>query len=357
MFSLRFVVPLLALFMLPGLAGAAPYSSLYVFGDSLSDRGNLAGTGVLQTLAGQPVANFPDPPSNSNSFTNGPVAISLLASRLGLAANPSLWPTGFQDVNGLFGPGFVPGTNYAVAGATAQAQAVGGPPTINLPQQLAAYLFASGGVADPTALYTVFVGGNDVRNAALQGTGAAAVGAGVQTELAALSTLIGAGARNLLVINVPDIGIIPEFAQDNSGLAATARAETQLYNSGLAAGLATLPLPAGTALFEFDLFSFNAEILANAAALGFTNTTDRCYVATPLSAATTPACGPAAANIEQLVYWDSIHPTGRIHALWAEGAAQVLAGVEDPSPVPEPMTLAIMSAGLLGLLMHRRHQA
>jgi outer membrane lipase/esterase len=50
-------------------AGAAGFSAEYVFGDSLSDDGNLAA--ALGT-------NFPDPPSFDNSFTNGPVAVSAL---------------------------------------------------------------------------------------------------------------------------------------------------------------------------------------------------------------------------------------------------------------------------------------
>jgi phospholipase/lecithinase/hemolysin len=44
-------------------AQAADFSAEYVFGDSLSDNGNLAS--VFGT-------NFPNPPSFHNSFTNGP---------------------------------------------------------------------------------------------------------------------------------------------------------------------------------------------------------------------------------------------------------------------------------------------
>jgi phospholipase/lecithinase/hemolysin len=73
---------------------------------------------------------------------------------------------------------------------------------------------------DPHALYVIMIGGNDVRNAALQGTGLPAVQDGVQTELAAISTLSGEDARNFLIVNVPNVGIIPEFAQDNPALAA-----------------------------------------------------------------------------------------------------------------------------------------
>ena len=59
------------------------------------------------------------------------------------------------------------------------------------------------------------IGGNDVRDAALKATGAPAVTAGVDAELAAISTLSGEGAKHFLVVNVPNVGIIPEFAQDN----------------------------------------------------------------------------------------------------------------------------------------------
>ncbi len=49
-------------------ASAGPYTSEYVFGDSLSDNGNLA------ELYHQ---NFPNPPSYHDSFTNGPVAAAV----------------------------------------------------------------------------------------------------------------------------------------------------------------------------------------------------------------------------------------------------------------------------------------
>ena len=210
--------------LLPASSLATPYDAEYVFGDSLSDTGNLAATGLIQSFAGQPIANFPDPPSYHDSFTNGPVAVQALATRLGLNADPSLWVTGFQDIHDLFGPGFVPGTNYAVGAATAAASIpMGGIPGINLPQQVAAYIdHSAGGSADPNALYTILIGGNDIRNAALFGTGLPAVQNGVTAEIAAVNDLLGAGARHLLVVNVPNVGVIPEFAQDTPTDAAAA---------------------------------------------------------------------------------------------------------------------------------------
>ncbi len=168
-------ISLSAVLSLPAASHAVSYDAEYVFGDSLSDRGNLAETGILQTEAGLPVTNFPNPPSNHDSFTNGPTAVQILANDLGLNANPSLWVTGFADINNLFGgASYTPGTNYAVAGATSALAAKGGVPAHQPAEQTAAYLLGSGGKADPNALYTVFIGGNDVRNAALSGGGATA---------------------------------------------------------------------------------------------------------------------------------------------------------------------------------------
>ncbi len=110
-------------------AHAGPYDAEYVFGDSLSDNGNAAEAGG---------AAYPYPPSFHDAYTNGPVAVALLAQSLGLPAlEPSLWADGFMDVNNIFPPGFVPGTNYAFAGATANS--VGYSNFFwNLPQQVQA---------------------------------------------------------------------------------------------------------------------------------------------------------------------------------------------------------------------------
>ena len=78
-------------------------------------------------------------------------------------------------------------------------------------------------------------------------------------------------------------------------------------------------LPDGTNLHEFDLYDYNASLLADATALGFTNTTDPCFIAAPESAATNPGCGVDGANIASYVYWNDIHPTARVQALWAAG--------------------------------------
>ena len=316
-------------------AVAGPYTAEYVFGDSLSDNGNLvAALGVT----------FPNPPSFHDSFTNGPVAVDVLAQSLGLPLNPSLWLTGPAGS----------GTNYAVAGATSVSPPPSSPPAppipqINLLNQVAAFSAHVGGVADSSALYVVMIGGNDVRNAVLPGGGGLpAVQAGVMAELAAISTLSAEDARNFLIVNVPNVGLIPEFAQENPSLAPFATTYSQDYDSLLAAGLATLDptLPAGTSLDEFDLFGFNTTLLAEALSLGFTNTMDPCYTNAPSTAETTTACGPNAQNINSFIYWNDIHPTARVQALWAQGMGAELGVIV---AIPEPSTWATMLIGFAAL--------
>ncbi len=331
---------LAAFAMGPVAAMAAPFTADYVFGDSLSDRGNLA-----EAIGN----NFPDPPFSNNSFTNGPTAVQVMARRLGLSADPSLFVTGFQDANGLgIRPG---GTNYAVAGATAGATRDQGVPGANLAAQIGAYLAQAGGAASATALYTVFIGGNDVRTAAQRGD-TSFVTDGVTSELAGINTLLAAGARSLLVVNVPDVGLIPEFTLGRPTQVQAASEDSRLYNQLLRAGVASISAANGDArITQFDLYTFNNTFLANAAAAGLSDTTTPCYLNTGalLRSPSTPvqtsaACGPIdprtgqAANVGSFQYWDAIHPTAVVHAAFGNALYD--------AEVPEPASLVLLTSGL-----------
>lgn len=337
---------LLAAVLTVPAAQAAPVP-VYVFGDSLSDTGNLA-----ETLFG---ANFLNPPSFHDSFTNGPVAAERLAEYYGGRADPSLFATGFADTHNLFGPGFVPGTNYAVAGATATDRGASFF-NLDLPEQVAAFIARTGGPgqAPANAIYDVLIGGNDVRTAA-HALNTTFVTTGVASELAQIQALITDGAKSILVTNVPDVGAIPEFTTGPANQALAAHNNSILYDANLLAGVNALrAVNPGAKISYFDMFSYNNAVVANAAALGFTNTTDACYTNSITSFAPPTdiaACGPitaaGAANIDQFFFWDAIHPTARIQALDAIGQEQAL---------PEPVSFAVLSVGLLGMAVARRRR-
>ena len=313
-------------------AHAGPYDAEYVFGDSLSDNGNAAEAGG---------SAYPFPPSFHDAYTNGPVAVALLAQSLGLPAlEPSLWADGFMDVHGIFPHGFVPGTNYAFAGATASE---GGTivPGANLPDQVAAYTAHVSKTADPSALYVIMIGGNDVILATLAGLSQpdadAVLTLSVKSEVKQIETLAGDGAKNFLVVNVPDVGLIP-LASGNSTESEAATMESQFYDSQLNMQLASLGLPA-TELHEFDLYDFNTTaILDNATELGFTNTKQPCFSDAPFFADSTTGC--SIAEVNNFIYWNDVHPSGHVQALWATGME---------AAIPEPSTWAMLLLGFAGI--------
>lgn len=317
-----------AVFAAPSARAGGPYDAEYVFGDSLSDNGNAAE--YAAAIAG---TGFPYPPSYHDAYTNGPVAVALLAQSLGIDLEPSLWRNGFSDANNIFPPGFVPGTNYAYAGATAEPNGII-VPGANLPDQVLAYTNHAN-VADPSALYVIEIGGNDV---ILKTLGApVSIDGSVMEETSEITTLAQDGARNFLIVNVPNVGLIP-LVSSNAAESTAATTYSQEYDSELNSQLAGLVLPTGAALHEFDLYDFNTAILANAAAYGFTNTTEPCYSNTPYSAASATGCDLT--NVDSFLYWDDVHPTAPVHALWAQGMEAAL--------VPEPSTWAMLLLGFAG---------
>jgi outer membrane lipase/esterase len=320
--------------VLPITAGAVPFSSVIVFGDSISDSGNNA---FVSDFFGFPTfprgARTPTPVANqmfvptlpyasSNRYSNGPVWVEQLAATLGLSAKPSL--------SG--------GTNYAFGGA--RTGPLNSPFPFSLVDQVHMFLDPNGQVASPSSLYVVAGGGNDARDAftiAIGGGDPSALIAAYAANIASiLTTLDAAGANDILLTNVPDIGKLPAVQFFGQGAAAAATNVSAAFNAALAATLASLPLNVRDDVHVLDLFGLLDQVFADPGAFGFTDVTSACAV--------NPAC---IANPQGTFFWDGIHATSGGQALLAQAALTALVAL------PEPGTLLLIGLGVVALRLRR----
>ncbi len=302
----------LAVLLCSGVAlRAQAYTTIVVFGDSLSDTGNVAH--LTQSAYG---IRYPGIllDYTDGRFTDGSLTLPPAQQFTGLwieqaAATLGAAPMVKDSLDG--------GTNYAYGDATTAAgsQVVsyssGGTTfsiTIqNVGGQIAAYLATHPVITNKT-LFVVWGGANDV----LQATTQAQITAAATLETANIQALIAAGATDFLIPNLPPLGAIPRL-NGNAAASALATAGALGYNTALAAGVAGLPTanPGKTLrLFQMDIFSLFNSVLASPAVFGLVNATQ--------SAQGQPV------DPDEYLFWDDLHPTTYGHYLIARLAESVL---------------------------------
>ncbi len=278
-------------------ASAQSYNRLVVFGDSLSDNGNLfAATGGTQP---------PSPPYFQGRFSTGPVFTELLGFNAGRF-------TAGAPVNGS--------VNYAFGGARTDSSA--SPPGMRL--QLASYQGA-GGVFGASDLVSILGGANNIFQAiptagvSSNPTGAIApVALGAAADINFIvSSVASGGAGTILVTNLPKLSTTPQF---NSGPGAPAAPLADFavgqFNSALSAGLfATAAAQPNTNIILMDLFKVGDVIVANPGAFGITNVRDACLNPVTFQVCSTP---------DTFFYLDGVHPTAAGHRLIARLANDYL---------------------------------
>lgn len=256
---------------------AAPFSKLVAFSGSLSDTGNFASAN----------GDFP-PPFFNNRTTNGPVAIDILAGNFRLSSEPSLHLIGQQG-----------GTNYAVL----HANAAGNLP-IDLPAQLQAYLGPRNNVADPNALYFIFIGANDIITATIEQDDQQSLvilDNAMREVETAFRRLHTAGARTFYAPNNVDLGIAP--VTRDFGVSARATHFTIVFNELWERKLRQLERELDITIFRFDFFRFIHDLLPIGDTLGFTDTTNACL----------PLLPQGGCDLERFAFLNELLPTARIH--------------------------------------------
>lgn len=276
---------LLSFCLLVGVSGTAyGYSSMVVLGDSLSDDGTT------------PVVD----PFGIGRFTDGPIWVETVAASLGA-----------NLYGGAFG-GATTGDDNPAAGLS----------YTGLQWQVAnvvpAYLPA---INPADTLFSVWAGANDF----FQGRNPFTAATNIRV---ALDALWAVGARDILVPNLPNLGLTPAFYNDVNPAATQAQATdwSMAFNQALAMELAgfgaTNP---GVNIYAMDTFGiFNSLI----------------------------QLGPNG-EIADPAYWgslfwtDHLHPSSIGHQEIADAALLM---------VPEPSVLMVLITGLSGLVLVGRRR-
>jgi phospholipase/lecithinase/hemolysin len=302
-------LPIAVLITLPKAADAASFSKLYAFGDSLSDNGNVfAATG----------RQFPPFPYQQR-FSNGPVWVEYLASKLNLSLSDFAFggaTTGSQNTIELVpnAPSQFPALQQEIQGFTAN------------PQN-----------ADQNGLYVLWAGANDyLPTESKFFTPFQEPSTTVGNISAAVTSLFNFGARNFLVVNLPDLGKLPLTRGINQQLPGTSDFFdnlTKVHNTSLATTLADLDKSLKDInLISFDVNSAFTTVLNNPGQFGFTDTTNSCFQRSPLS-----LCSFNPNEQNKFFFWDDIHPTTATHKVIGDFAFETIAA--NSKPVPESSTI------------------
>lgn len=295
---------------------AQKIDNFVVFGDSLSDNGNL-----YEYLKHQLP---PSPPYFEGRFCNGYVWVEQLAQ----VYYPDSWKK--HILNYAFGGA---GVSLSFDDNSEEGDEV----MFSLGKEIDSYLLAHQDKASPNSLYSIWIGAN---NYIANHTNPEKIAAGVNNGIRkSLELLAKKGAKHILVFNLPDMGKSPasrmmysekEFSEcskfHNNGLRATVADLTKKYPE--------------VQWILFDAAKVFADAAADPKKYGFTNITDTCYQSLVNTMLTKEEdvqfVLKMSANLvknEELAkdacdgyfFFDPVHPTALTHSILASMLQGVLA--------------------------------
>ena len=293
------------------------FSQIIVFGDSLSDTGNVRDRTDSKTGG---AAEFPSGTFNysdgrwTNSSDTDPGSGTYVGVWHEQLARTFLNIS--ASTHSLGG-----GTNYAFGGATTEpgtheetvhTSPVFGDITITIDdmvKQMDDYLAAR--PIDPNALYVIWGGGNDLFN----DESATNVTVTADRVAVLMERLALAGAKYIMVPNIPPLGLIPKYMSDPSkqrSLSAAAADYRGQLRANLTASISDLAAQGITpTIYPVDAWTNTIRVMAYPDRYEFLDIRN-------------VARGNSAANPDDFLFWDEKHPTTAGHYQTAKGAHDAL---------------------------------
>ncbi len=270
-----------------GQALSGPFTSVYAFGDSLSDAGNVyAATGFTS-----PLPAFYTDGTTTGRFTDGLNWVDFSSQRYGLGASI---------------PSELGGNNFAWGGAMT-GTGFSGSGTPNVGTQIQQFVAAQGAFP-ANSLIALWAGANDY----LWGGSQNPAGV-VDNLLGHLEQLRTLGGSHFVVVNLPDLAETPvaKGSFNEAGLSAL-HTLVNTHNSLLAAGVASFRMNhPDISVLEVDAFSMMNALIADPAAYGLTNVTSPVYTGSFSSP------GVIVGDPATYLFFDVLHPTAVTHGFIA----------------------------------------
>jgi len=294
------------------VASAQKYTSIVVFGDSLSDTGNVAD--LTQAKYGFRLPG-PEFDYTDGRFTDGMDTVPAAHNYFGvwieqLAATFPAKPVIKASLDG--GTDYAYGFAFTGGGTSDFTFGPGDELSVtinNIGQQITDYL-ATKPKIDDKVLFVVWGGANDLLNAT---SNKDIIDAAVD-QAGNIQRLVDAGATQFIVPNLPNLGSIPRL-NGSPVTSIPATKATVLYNTVLAAGIAIVRdfNPAKKLnIVQLDIFGLITKVIASPSKFGLADVTDSSQ-------------GNYLINPDTFLFWDDLHPTTRGHGIVAGAAASLLA--------------------------------
>lgn len=297
---MKIVLTICALFF-SMITSAASLNKIVIFGDSLSDNGNL-----YEYMQHQlPLS----PPYFKGRFTNGPVWVELLSQLY----YPNTSKAHLAD--------------YAYGGAGVLEEADDDDTMFTLRRELDSYFLTHQDKADPESMFIVWIGANNYLGVPDDAKKAVdTVILGIQHGL---KRLADRGAKHILVVNVPDLGRIP-IAREFDAI------DRMSYISGLHNSILKNYLDELREQYPdiqwlyFDVNMVFDDMTSDPVRFGFTNVTDTCYEAASLNSVSLKrnsllkmvSTVQSRQHVEDAckgyLFFDPVHPTAPAHQLMAQ---------------------------------------